>query len=51
MMTRFSSMEIATKELWDSKLLFKHRDLVFEELNLWVKCIPCNNTRFLHSVS
>lgn len=49
-MTRFSSMEIAVKELWDSKLLFKHRDQVFEELNFWIKCIPCKNTRFLHSV-
>lgn len=45
-LTRCSSIEITTKESWDSKLLFKNIDQV---LYTWIKCFPCKNTRFLHS--
>ena len=46
-MTRFSSIEIATRQSWDSKLAFKFQNEVLNELNFWIRCIHSENIKML----
>ena len=49
-MTKFSSIEIASRESWDSELIFGHQKQVLDELNFWLEGIQRENERFLQSV-
>lgn len=46
-MTRFSSIEIASRKSWDDIIVFTHKNEVLNECNFWLQCIYSEKTRYL----
>lgn len=47
-MTRLSSIEIASRKSWDDIIVFTHKNKVLNECNFWLQCIYSEkNPRYL----